>query len=42
MSYFADERLPEYYFKEVMEKKAEMLRMYLDYLGSPLILSSYC
>ena len=42
MSYSADERLPEDYFKEVMEEKAEMMRMYLDDLGSPFILSSYC
>ena len=41
MSYSADERLPENYFKEVMEEKAEMLRRYLDDLGNHLILSSY-
>ena len=42
MSYSVDQRLPEDYFKEVMEEIAEMLRMYLDTLGNPLILSSYC
>ena len=42
MSYSGDEKLPEDYFKEVMEEKAEMLRMYLDDLGNYLILSSYC
>ena len=42
MSYSVDERLPEDYFKEVIGGKAEMLRMYLDELGNPLILSSYC
>ena len=42
MSYSVDERLLEDYFKEVMEEKAEMLRMYLDDLGSPFILSSSC
>ena len=39
---FADERLAENYFKEVMEEKAEMLRMYLEDLGNPLIFSSHC
>ena len=42
MSYSADERLPENYFKEVMEEKVEMLRMYLEYLGNPLIFMSHC
>ena len=42
MSYSVDDKLPEDYFKEVMEEKAEMLRMYLDDLGNPLIFSSYC
>ena len=42
MSYSVDEKLPENYFKEVMEEKAEMLRMYLEDLGSPLIFSSHC
>ena len=42
MSYSVDERLPEDYFKEVMEEKAEMLNMFLDDLGNPLILLSYC
>ena len=36
MSYFADERLPEDYFKGVMEEKAEMLRKYLKDLGDLL------
>ena len=42
MSYSADERLPEDYFKRVMEEKAEMLRKCLDELGNPLIFSSHC
>ena len=42
MSYSADERMPEDYFKGVMEEKAEMLRKYLKDLGDPLILSSHC
>ena len=42
MSYSADERLPENFSKEVMEEKAEMLRMYLEDLGNPLIFSSPC
>ena len=40
MSYSADERLPEDYYKGVMEEKAEMLRKYLEDLGDPLVLSS--
>ena len=36
MSYSADERLSEDYFKGVMEEKAEMLRKYLKDLGDPL------
>ena len=42
MSYSVEDKLPEYYFKEVMEEKAEMLRMYLEDLGNRLIFSSYC
>ena len=42
MSYSADEKLPENDFKEVMEEKAEMLRMYLENLCSPLIFLPYC
>ena len=42
MSYSADERLPEDYFKGVMEEKAEMLRRYLEDLGDPLIFSFHC
>ena len=41
MSYSADERLPEDYFKGVMEEKAEMLKYPKD-LGDPLIFSSHC
>ena len=42
MSYSANDRLPEDYFTGVMEKKAEMLRKYLDDLGNPLIFLSHC
>ena len=42
MSYSADERLPEDYFKGVMEEKAEMLRKYLKDMGDPLIFSVHC
>ena len=42
MSYSVDDKLPDIYFKEVMEEKAEMLRMYLEDLGSPLIFLPYC
>ena len=41
MSYSVDDKLPENYFKDVMEEKAEMMRMYLDDLGNPLIFSPY-
>ena len=37
MSSSVDNKLPESYFKEVMEEKAEMIRMHLDDLGNPLI-----
>ena len=39
MSYSADERLPEDYFKGVMVEKAEMLRKYLKDIGDPYIFS---
>ena len=42
MSFSVDDKLPENYFKEVMEEKAEMTRMYLDDLGNPLIFLPYC
>ena len=41
MSFSVDDKLPENYFKEVMEEKAEIMRMYLDDLGNLLIFSSY-
>ena len=41
MSYSADERLPEDYFKGVMEEKAEMLRKYLKDIGDPLVFSTH-
>ena len=42
MSYSVEDKLPEDYFKEVREEKAEMLRMYLDDLSNPLIFLPYC
>ena len=42
MSFSVDKKLPINYFKEVMEDKAEMLRMYLDDLDNPLVFSPYC
>ena len=42
MSYSADERLPEDYFKGVMEEKVEMLRKYLKYMDDALIFSAHC
>ena len=41
MSYSVDERLPKDYFKNVMEKKAEMLRKYLRDIGNPLVFSTH-
>ena len=42
MSYSADERLPEDYFKGVMGEKVEILRKYLKDMGYPLIFSAHC
>ena len=42
MSFSVDEKLPGNYFKEVMDAQAEMVRMYLDDLDSPLIFLPYC
>ena len=42
MSYSADERLPEDYFRGVMVEKAELLRKYLYAIGNPLGFSSHC
>ena len=42
MSFSVDKILPVNYFKEVMEDKAEMVRMYLDNLDNPLIFLPYC
>ena len=33
MSFSVEDKLPENYFKEVMEEKAEMIRMHLDDLA---------
>ena len=41
MSYSANERLPENYFKGVMEEKAEILRKYLNANGNPLVFPSH-
>ena len=41
MSYSRDKRLPEDYFKSVMEEKAEMLRKYLRDIGNPLVFSTH-
>ena len=37
MSYSVGERIPEDYFKSVMEEKAEMVRKYLRDIGDPLV-----
>ena len=42
MSYSVDKKLPLNYFKDIMEEKAEMFRMYLEELGSSLIFLPYC
>ena len=41
MSYSMDKRLPEDYFKSVMEEKVEMLRKYLRDIGDPLVFSTH-
>ena len=41
MSYSADKRLPEDYFKGVMEEKVEMLKRYLKDIDDPLIFSAH-
>ena len=41
MSYSMDERLPEDYFKSILEEKVEMLRKYLRDIGKPLVFSTH-
>ena len=41
MSYSVGERLPEDYFKSVMEEMAEMLRKYMRDIGDPLVFSTH-
>ena len=41
MSYSVDKRLPEDYFKNVMEEKVEMLRKYLRDIGNLLVFSTH-
>ena len=37
MSYTTSDKLPEDFFQETIEEKAEMIRKYLKDVGSPLV-----
>ena len=37
MSYTASDKLPEDFFQETIEEKAEMIRKYLKDVGNPLV-----
>ena len=41
MSYSVDERLPQDYFKSVMEEKVDMIRKYLRDICYPLVFSTH-
>ena len=40
MSYTAGDKLPEDFFQELIEEKAEMIRKYLKDAGNPLVFST--
>ena len=40
MSYTAEDKLPEDFFQDTIQEKAEMLRKYLKDMGNPLVLST--
>ena len=42
MSFSVKEKLPGNYFQEVIDAQTEMVRIYLDDLDNPLVLSPYC
>ena len=41
MSYTASYKLPEDFFQETIEEKAEMNRKYLKDVGNPIVFSTY-
>ena len=41
MSYTASDKLPEDFFQEMIEEKAEMIRKYLKDMGNPLVFSTH-
>ena len=41
MSYTASDKLPEDFFQETIEEKAEMIRKYLKDIGNPLVFSTH-
>ena len=41
MSYTAGDKLPEDFFQETIEEKAEMIRKYLKDVGNPLVFSMH-
>ena len=41
MSYSASDKLPEDFFQNTIEEKAEMIRKYLKDMGNPLVFSTH-
>ena len=41
MSYTTSDKLPEDFFQETIEEKAEMIRKYLKEVGNPLVFSTH-
>ena len=41
MSYTAEDKLPEDFFQETIQEKAEMIRKYLKDVGNPLVFSTH-
>ena len=41
MSYTAEDKLPNDFFQETIQEKAEMLRKYLKDAGNPLVFSTH-
>ena len=41
MSYTASDKLPEDFFQETIEEKAEMITKYLKDVGNPLVFSTH-
>ena len=41
MSYTASDKLPEDFFQNTIEEKAEMIRKYLKDMGNPLVFSTH-